>query len=48
MKRGTATLSRNIQLLLTNEELRLTRWDCASVPNHKTGKETIDTLVHTD
>ena len=48
MKCGTATLRRKIQPVLTNEELRLTRLDYVSVPNHKTGKETRYTLVHKD
>ena len=40
MKCGTATLSRKIQPLLTNEEIEWTKLNYISVPNHKTGNET--------
>ena len=40
MKCGTATLSRKIQPLLTNEEIEWTKLNYISVPNHKTGQET--------
>ena len=43
MKCGTATLSRKIQPLLTNEEIEWTKLNYISVPNHKTGQETQET-----